>query len=604
MNLKFDESKVINALHTDLVTPGSTGIFASNIVSLKERVEKRDEKAFDTVGLSKDKLHPFSGKDKHGNFSYFYPLTQEEVFGEGYIDYLKNCKMPDYKKNLSYKDYVDLVKNKNNNIKKYLFSGKCTRTDWLDGEVYNANVDYGDSYGEDHGKVDKVALTVKAPNELLAKITASVWFKYIGGWHKTGCNYNGMGWVDSNEFYDIRYFGEFNESLSYEEILQLIKFYDTKTNYNLNGKHATISFTEVLEKDEFNSYMSLDLEESYDFEKDLIISGKYKEDVSLKSKILSAFRNAKIDETEKIYREEVDSLVSDFDNTINAIIKSINSFNSISKKDVKELNDKMLKAYNADIKFVRPPVYMKNGKDLNSGNIFAAAISTYHTCSYYNKSNFNSAYYTAYAVKPDASISDLVKTSFEAADKKISENSYYRSVLSTKKYIIFPIGRLSSHLEDYSKETQKYIAADFFKWPNIADGISPKNYIEIKDSFKDSDGYSVLKEIEIEDAKKEGNKCIKIYLNVKNYNYYCSGSAFDYDPKKSFTWKRYKKFREALFNAGYHLVMADHQKEDRENGYEEMDVYFAKNKKGIDYSSTFTGEFWDTNVRPKIERLW
>lgn len=30
--LKFDESKVINALHTDLVKDGQTGIFANDIL--------------------------------------------------------------------------------------------------------------------------------------------------------------------------------------------------------------------------------------------------------------------------------------------------------------------------------------------------------------------------------------------------------------------------------------------------------------------------------------------------------------------------------------------------------------------------------------------
>jgi hypothetical protein len=35
-----------------------------------------------------------------------------------------------------------------------------------------------------------------------------------------------------------------------------------------------------------------------------------------------------------------------------------------------------------------------------------------------------------------------------------------------------------------------------------------------------------------------------------------------------------------------------------------MDMYFAANRKGTDYDTTFTGEYWDEHVKPEIKDLW
>lgn len=207
--LKFDESKVISALHTDLASNGQTGIFANDIFVLKRSVENRDEKSFGTLTITKEQT-PFHNDLRAA--ALFYPISIKEIFGEGYIDYLKNYKLPEYKEELSYKEYCDLIKNRNKDCKKYIFSASSKRTDWMDGEVYNANVDYGDSYGEEHGKTGKVVLIVEVPNELLAKVTAEIWFHDIGGYHKSGCNYMGRGWVDSKDWYNRRFFGEMQDS--------------------------------------------------------------------------------------------------------------------------------------------------------------------------------------------------------------------------------------------------------------------------------------------------------------------------------------------------------------------------------------------------------
>lgn len=60
-----------------------------------------------------------------------------------------------------------------------------------------------------------------------------------------------------------------------------------------------------------------------------------------------------------------------------------------------------------------------------------------------------------------------------------------------------------------------------------------------------------------------------------------------------------------MYELGYHVVTASNQEDDGgKYGYEQLDMYFAKNRKGIDYSKTFTKEYWVENIRPNNKAMW
>ncbi|PBC73084.1 hypothetical protein [Fibrobacter intestinalis] len=71
--MKFDESKIINALHTDRAVVGSKGFFADKIIELKLMVEEGD-----CIQELKDVITegcPYPFKSDAGNFfDFFYPV--------------------------------------------------------------------------------------------------------------------------------------------------------------------------------------------------------------------------------------------------------------------------------------------------------------------------------------------------------------------------------------------------------------------------------------------------------------------------------------------------------------------------------------------------
>ena len=613
--LKFDESKVINALHTDLVKDGQTGIFANDIFVLKSRVENRDEKAFGRVNITKGQSPFHSAK---AAAALFYPITIKEIFGEGYIDYLENYKLPDYEKDLSYKEFCDLIKNKNKDTKKYLFSATSKITDWMDGEVYNAEVDYGDSYGKDHGKTGKVVLVVEAPNELLAKITADIWFQDIGGYHHSGCNVYGRGWVDSKDYNSRRYFGELiSDDIS--ESIKNIKLYDTKSNYNLNGKVETIKFEDVLTSSYFKCFLRLN-KKAYAFENERVINDNLSGEKSLKERVIEAFKNAGL-KAAPIYYDEVDALYSDFNNTMNAIIDSIKAFEVFDKDVLSKSNRLIKKVLYKDQKFIRPEVRMNNGKDENKGLIFARSV-TYHKYNsitdYYDSENTRyTTYRSWYITNKNFKISDLTKTSLVEDWLHHIKEERMASKLSALNLPVFDINDFiivpySYDIEYYDRENEKNVehrAKDFFIWDKIVDGITLADLVNLRDTFKNIPGVSndniLWDDLAISDSTFDGHKCIKVYIHIKNYNQKWEGWSDSYSPKKSFKQKYYIAFLKAMYEYGYHVVTASDQEDDKgEYGYEKLNMYFAKNRKGIDYSNTFTEEYWMENIRPSTKSMW
>ena len=71
--MKFDESKIINALHTGRAVIGSKGFFANGIIDLKLMVEEGD-----CIQELKDVITegcPYPFKSDAGNwFDFFYPV--------------------------------------------------------------------------------------------------------------------------------------------------------------------------------------------------------------------------------------------------------------------------------------------------------------------------------------------------------------------------------------------------------------------------------------------------------------------------------------------------------------------------------------------------
>ncbi len=622
--LKFDESKVINALHIKDAKGLKTGIFADDIVTLKGYVEKREEKAFGELKTNKNYKHnPFENVTKtrshHSTYSLFYPLTQKEFFGENYINYLESYKFPKYKKELSYEEYTDLMQSRHRAQKQYLFSAISRMTDWMDGEVYNADVDFGDSYGKDHGKTGKVVLLVEAPNELLAKITAEVWFNQIGGYHKSGCNYMGRGWVESKDFHEKRYFGEFKKSLTAKGIIDLIPLYDTKKNYNLDGTLVNVSFADVVSKGYFDRFLCLD-DSSYAIEKQYIIENGLVGKESLKARVTKAFKNAGL-EYSPIYNTEVKDLYKDFDNTMSAIIDSIKSFSKLPK-DLIESATKILTGNlrSKDSYFIRPEVLMVNGQDVNKGKIFA---KSYHPQigdrEDYLDIDLDSS--KNYIVKKDTDISELETTALRDSWLRYAiKDGYWHStsIHSCMNTIVFPVDNYvivpSDHDHDYylryledDQKKKEHYARDYFIWKELVDGIRISDLSKIENTFANIEGVSkesILRgHLDISNEVYENHKCIKIHVKIENYN----GSwRFDgYSPKRSFKYKYYIAFLKIMYKFGYHVVKAANQKDDKgEHGYEEMDIYFAKNRKGVDYEETFTGAYWDENIKPETKELW
>ena len=613
--LKFDESKVINALHTDLVKDGQTGIFANDIFVLKSRVENRDEKSFGRVNITKGQSPFHSAKTAA---ALFYPITIKEIFGEGYIDYLENYNLPDYKKELSYKEFCDLIKNKNKDTKKYLFSATSKITDWVDGEVYNSNVEYEDTFGKDHGKEGKVVLVVEAPNELLAKVTADIWFENIGGYHRSGCNVYGRGWVDSKDYRNRRYFGEL-ASDDVSESIKSIKLYDTKSNYNLDGKVETVKFEDVLSNKYFECYFKLN-KKAYKFENDEVISNNLTGDKTLKERVSEAFKNAGL-KVVPIYYDEVDALYSDFSNTMNAIIESVKAFETFDKNVLSKSNSLIKKVAGKNHKFIRPEVRMNNGKDKNKGLVFARSVA-YHEYNniidYYDSERTRyTAYRSWYITNKNFKISDLVKTSlaedwlYHFKDKRMPDKlrSLDLPVFDINDFIIVPY---SDDIEYYNRRNDKEIghkARDFFVWNKIVDGITLADLAVLSETFKGIPGVSrdtiLWDDLVISDSTFNGHKCIKVYIHVRNYNKVWDSFHEYYSPNKSFKQKYYIAFLKAMYERGYHVVTASDQEDDKgKEGFEKMNMYFAKNRKGIDYSNTFTEAYWIDNIRPNIESMW
>ena len=618
--LKFDESKVINALHVDLAKGVETGVFANDIVNLKDYVEGKSEAAFGKLDLRKNKNTPFYNNTLGGFNAYrlFYPITQKEFLGEDYINYLDNYKLPkDYKRTIPYKEYCEIYRNRNRNIKKYLFSGIGTRTDWMDGEVYNADVDYGDSVGPEHGKKKKAVLIIEAPNELLAKLSAEAWFDKIGGWRKTGCNYMGRCWSDSNIFNDRRYFGAFDKKLSDKEIIDSVKLFDTKTKNNLDGRIVSFKFEDILQNKNFKGYLNVD-NNSYDFERNFIIKGDILLDgKSLKEKVTESFKKAGL-KYSPIYASEVDALNTDFDNTMNAIIESVKSFNSLDKSLVTKFTRTMKKywTYNNDVKFVRPEVFMVKGTDENSGKIIARSITNQYTGSedYYGYENTKwSDSSTWYITNKNAKVQDLTSTVLGESYKWLSSYNDNSSNDKTDalEQVVFNVDNFVIIPETYARFEDKKslsIAKDSFVWDNIADGITRADQLDLEEAFsniEDQGSNNILwGHLHIQDDVHEGHKCIKVHTHIKNGNRKWDWGE-SYSAKKSFKFKNYIKFLKAMYGYGYHVVKAENQKDDLgKYGYEEMDMYFAANRKGTDYDTTFTGEYWDEHVKPEIKDLW
>lgn len=85
--MKFDESNVINALHTDRAVIGSKGYFAHNIALLKEQVEKDDHYRFGTLTsiCEHDNTHPFYCSNMY-KYAYFYPEVEKKMVAYTWAD--------------------------------------------------------------------------------------------------------------------------------------------------------------------------------------------------------------------------------------------------------------------------------------------------------------------------------------------------------------------------------------------------------------------------------------------------------------------------------------------------------------------------------------
>lgn len=73
--MKFDESNVINALHTDRAVIGSKGYFSDDIVDLKTMVEEEDTYLNKLNGIYTEWCtFPFFSENGH-RYSLFYPVV-------------------------------------------------------------------------------------------------------------------------------------------------------------------------------------------------------------------------------------------------------------------------------------------------------------------------------------------------------------------------------------------------------------------------------------------------------------------------------------------------------------------------------------------------
>ncbi len=624
--LKFSESKVINALHTEKIEEGKTGVFANDVMALKRCVENRTESYFGKLRLEVGADAPFFNitptDKKQRYFNLFYPITRKDFFGEDRTSYLEDYKLPEYKKKLSYAEYTEVMQSRHRVQKKYLFSAFGIMTDVTDGEVYNADVDFGMSYGKDHGKTDRVVLLVEAPNELLAKITAEMWFEHIAGYRRSGVNYVGCCWSESRIFRNKRYFGEFNKDLTLEEIINSIKLYDTKDNYNLTGVVKTLSFNDVINTRGFSSYLDLN-DRSYSCEKEYIIDMSLVGKESLRTRVTKALKNAGL-RYHPIYRAEMDFLYKDFDNTMNAIIESIKSFEALPKNLIDACNNTLKKDIkDSKSKFIRPEVFMVNGKDTNKGRIIAASYEYAAEGGYYCAiMNGN----TSYITKKGLNIADLEKTSLQKdwldythKEKYAFDNDVYSClrtiVFPIEDYIIIPGKYKWGHCKaDYKDKLDDMPRAkDCFIWTNVVDGISTSDLIKIESAFSDIDGIAdddetiLIGHLTITNDTYDGHKCVKVHTHIENFNYNSDGS-YDinrYSSKKSFKYKHYIKFLKTMYEYGYHVVKADNQKDDKgKYGNEDMDFYFAKNRNGVDYDETFTESYWIDHIKPQTKELW
>lgn len=607
MSIKFTEKNVINALHIANAKKYKSGIFANDVISLKDFVKKSLETQFGELEVdSKLKATPFCNVKTRKQYSLFYPATCEEIFGKDYINYedaYDNLKDPS---KITYSDVISFIKPNKDGLKQYLFSGRFIMEDFIDGEHYALNYEGKDTYGKNHGKEGQVALLIRAPNANIAKFCADLWFNCISGYRNIGRNCGGFGFVNSKEYYRKRYFGEFDANATISSIIKLIKFFDTKDTYNLNGEVIKLSVKDIFTDDSYVRDLKRWLRnrdllsDMYLFELDTIKKGTIHRE-SLKSKVLKA--NLKYG----IYDTEVENLYKNFDKTIELIKESEKRFEELTVgKDLDEFLNKTVGS--SKYLLVRTPVSLNRGKDDNA-KILAVSFCT----DIFEKFTFNRDSYCEFYNRVKFLITDK-NVYFDdlencpalesGIDWHNDRATVYRRVKILKNSLAICSYYIDDNLRDsYITEWGLDTLKEAVQFKEVVPKIKLNDLIDIRNtSFTGVvTSNNISKEpLEIKEVTKDGHKCIAVSSYIAVYKNYHNGYT---PPEPNFTFPYYEKLLKNMSKFGYHLITGENFETSNKNHdeWEKVTLIFAQNKKGTDYSSTLQKDYWTNQVSKKFE---